>query len=114
MADALRLATFHDTVTYFARRFEQDALEEQPRLRSAGLRPEFMERNRFERAFYRFELYRIIITRNPPTMRQELRDLFFSFFSTWEIEQLACVRDYLIRLVAERKTSPCRRASIIS
>ena len=59
------------------------------------------ELNRYERAFYRFELYCNLyhnIT-NPVISLEDQRVFFFSKFSPWENEQLACVHAYLIRLL---------------
>ncbi|KAH8597368.1 hypothetical protein B0O99DRAFT_684699 [Bisporella sp. PMI_857] len=60
------------------------------------------ELKRYERAFYRFELYCNLFggLKSPSLSLQEQRDAFFSKFSPSENEQLACVHDYLCRLLS--------------
>jgi hypothetical protein len=55
------------------------------------------EKRRIYRSFYRFELFRALFTysRSFDAMDQSL--LFLSIFKLWEVEELACVRDYMIR-----------------
>lgn len=65
------------------------------------------EKRRIYRALYRFELFRALFAeprdiRISPEARgcfdaidQSL--LFLSIFKTWEVEELACVRDYITR-----------------
>ncbi|KAH8808779.1 hypothetical protein F5884DRAFT_381720 [Xylogone sp. PMI_703] len=56
------------------------------------------EKRRIYRALYRFELYCVIFNE-----RMRLFDnvdqtiIFFSMFKPWEMEELACVRDYIMR-----------------
>ena len=59
------------------------------------------ELNRYQRAFYRFELYCNLYHdfKIPLISLEEQRVFFFSNFSPWENEQLACVHAYLIRLI---------------
>ena len=64
------------------------------------------EKRRIYRAFYRFELFRALFSeprgiKIPPESRrcfdamdQSLQ--FLSIFKAWEVEELACVRDYII------------------
>jgi hypothetical protein len=65
--------------------------------------PSQAEIERVERAFYRFEIYCTMFRYGQANYRfdiSEQRRLFFSHFSPWENEQLACIHDYLARLVA--------------
>jgi len=65
--------------------------------------PSQAETERVERAFYRFEIYCTMFRYGQANYRfhiSEQRRLFFSHFSPWENEQLACIHDYLARLVA--------------
>ncbi|KAH8592046.1 hypothetical protein B0O99DRAFT_744069 [Bisporella sp. PMI_857] len=59
------------------------------------------ELNRFQCAFYRFEMYCNLFgdLKHPVLSLQEQKDTFFSNFSPWENEQLACVYGYLYRLL---------------
>jgi len=69
--------------------------------------PSSNEKRRIYRALYRFEMFRVLFTesygeRIPTDSRQLLDEtdqgfLFFTIFETWEIEELACVRDWNIR-----------------
>lgn len=62
----------------------------------------FQSPSRYEREFYRFELYCNLYHdfKTPVMSLEEQRVFFFSNFSPWENEQLTCVHDYLIRLLA--------------
>ena len=64
--------------------------------------PTKSELNRFRRSFYRFQLYCNLFgdLEHPTFSLQEQRIVFFSRFSPWENEQLACVHDYLCRLLS--------------
>ena len=66
------------------------------------------ELNRFERAFYRYQLYCNLYgdLMNPILSVQDQSSEFLHMFSYWENEQLACVRDYLFRLIAPCKSYP--------
>lgn len=105
MFDGILLEGSHAIVTDFAGRFAQAALENEPRLRSAGLQLTSTELHRFQRAFYRFDLYCRTANGVPPADPEELQNRFFKHYSACELEQIACVRDFLIREIAKRKTS---------
>lgn len=65
------------------------------------------EKRRIYRALYRFELFRALFTEPrgiqiPPESRRcfdsmDQSLLFLSIFKAWEVEEVACVRDYIIR-----------------
>ncbi|KAG0650785.1 hypothetical protein D0Z07_2215 [Hyphodiscus hymeniophilus] len=65
------------------------------------------EKRRIYRALYRFELFRVLFTEPfdiqlPPKSRScfDAMDqslLFLSIFKAWEVEEIACIRDYIIR-----------------
>ena len=69
------------------------------------------EKRRIHRALYRFELFRVLFTEPTNTedypkdewyftaLEQSL--LYLHCFRVWEIEELACVRDYMIRRYTE-------------
>ncbi|KAI1421802.1 hypothetical protein F5Y12DRAFT_765979 [Xylaria sp. FL1777] len=99
LVDALPLVRFHTKVSYLATRFAHYALEKQPRLLEAG-ELDHKELCRFERALYRFQLYRNLVGSEYFT-DEELGSMFFDYFSTWENEQLVCTYEYLIGLVAK-------------
>lgn len=101
LADALPLARFHEKVNYLATQAADDALTRQPRLLATGESPTCAEIYRFERALYRFQLYCNVVGRLYPA--EELDELFFEQFATWENEQLACIHEHLVRAVSIRK-----------
>lgn len=65
------------------------------------------EKRRIYRALYRFELFRVLFTEprgmQIPSESRRCFDsmdqsfLFLSIFKVWELEELACVRDYIIK-----------------
>lgn len=101
LADALSLERFHRYVDYFADQYSAEAIGKQPRLLGLG-KPSHAELLRFQRAFYRFQLYCNVVGQRA-SEPQEMRDMFFGHFAAWENEQLACVYEYLMRVVAKRK-----------
>ncbi|KAH8156028.1 hypothetical protein CIB48_g12219 [Xylaria polymorpha] len=102
LADAFPLVQFHEIVSYFATRFAREALKKQPRLLETG-EPEHEELCRIERALYRFQLYCNLVVPPPQIRCSDLRGdfQFFSYFATWENEQLACIHEYLVRLIVK-------------
>lgn len=106
LVDALPLERFHRFVDYFAKQFAKEALERQPRLAiEEQPKPARDEICRFQRAFYRVQLYRNVVGQIFPVTDDELRKMFFGHYVAWENEQLACVHDHLVRVVAKRKQS---------
>ncbi|KAI0007425.1 hypothetical protein F4779DRAFT_592003 [Xylariaceae sp. FL0662B] len=103
LVDALPLERFHKFVHYLAALFAGEALERQPRLLALGEQPNpsCEEIRRFERALYRFQLFCNIVGELDPIEDEELREMFFDHFSAWENEQLACLHDFLVRVVAK-------------
>ncbi|KAK8118069.1 uncharacterized protein PG998_006350 [Apiospora kogelbergensis] len=99
LVDALPLVHFHQFVDYLASSFATEAFDKQPQF-SGTAAPSQVEICRFQRAFYRFQLYCNVVGRDVSD-EGALRDLFFDYFAAWENEQLACVNDYLMRLVAK-------------
>ncbi|KAI1408104.1 hypothetical protein F5Y13DRAFT_114782 [Hypoxylon sp. FL1857] len=102
LADALPLARFHEKVSYLASQAAYEALEKQPRLLAIGESPTptCEELCRFERALYRFQLYCNVVGPTFPLTDEELLDMFFEHFATWENEQLACIHEHLVRVVS--------------
>ncbi|KAI1377752.1 hypothetical protein F4677DRAFT_415410 [Hypoxylon crocopeplum] len=103
LVDALPLERFHHFVNYFANTLANEALEKQPRLLALGEQPKpsCEEIHRFERALYRFQLYCNVVGDVFPEDLDKLRDMFFVHFAAWENEQLACIHEYLMRVVAK-------------
>ncbi|KAK8045754.1 hypothetical protein PG996_013818 [Apiospora saccharicola] len=98
LVDALPLERFHRYVDWFANLYSAEAIGTQPRLLALG-KPSHTELLRFQRAFYRFQLYCNVVG-SRASEPQEMRDMFFSHFAAWENEQLACVYEYLMRVIA--------------
>jgi hypothetical protein len=63
--------------------------------------PSHMEIARIQRAFYRFEMFCNLFRRavDMDLQNYEKRLMFLRHFSFWENEQLACVHDFLTRLI---------------
>lgn len=97
---------------YFAADFASSACSEMYPLNSGNgdqtvpPPPSASEIHRMERNFFRFELY-CNIFRNYKTVNEkrfspeEQREVFLKQFPPWEVEQLVCVRDYLLRYIAD-------------
>jgi hypothetical protein len=103
LVDALPIGNLHSCVEFFATRFVAEMFS--PSSTFAYIDPPSawpLSRNemiRIQRTFYRFEVY-CNLFRNPERFDfREQRDLFFFKFSHWENEQLACVYDYLFRVI---------------
>jgi hypothetical protein len=108
---AVRMERLHSQVGILARQFAEAALAEKfaatigvPSNTSnvECAPPTSRELCRFERAFFRFETYINFarITYGDPKGSGYRMDPFFQNFSPWENEQLACIHDFLFRLVS--------------
>lgn len=99
IADGVAVSRLYHQITQLATNFSSEASS------VVGTTVSKIELNRFQRAFYRFEMYYNIFggPNNPLMSVEEQRDAFFSNFSPWENEQLACVHDYLYRLLIPGK-----------
>ncbi|MCJ1256204.1 hypothetical protein MMC24_004024 [Lignoscripta atroalba] len=106
--DAISVSNLHCHVDYFIKKFTSSILSVHPV--SGTIDPDYSppsmnEVCRIQRIFYRFELYCNLFreyNRRPRDKEHrfsaaEQERLFHRKFATWEIEQLACVRDYLMR-----------------
>jgi hypothetical protein len=104
LSKALSVSKLQSRVEFFARGFTAETLGDSSALGYLDHAPPHWrlsrtEVNRIHRAFYRFEVY-CNLFRDPTLFNlSEQKDLFFSRFSNWENEQLACVHDFLFRLV---------------
>ncbi|XXG95268.1 hypothetical protein Hte_001529 [Hypoxylon texense] len=104
LSEALPMSRFHKIVSYFATQLAstalnraRDDLRESPRQAT----PTDTEVCRVQRALYRLQLHCNMFDRLYYISGPMQRKYFFRHFSTWENEQLACVRDLLIGVVAE-------------
>ena len=93
--EALYLSELHKHVQFFAADFASSILDPVYQVEASP-----REIRRFERAFYRFELYCNLFRRRKGCgeerfSAQEQRSYFFARYPPWENEQLACVHDYL-------------------
>lgn len=71
---------------------------------SSDCPPSSREARRFERTFFRFELYCNLFRKQSPTQERterfdgiEQEEIYFQHYAYWENDQLACVHDYLYR-----------------
>ncbi|KAI0379570.1 hypothetical protein F5Y04DRAFT_290175 [Hypomontagnella monticulosa] len=103
LVDALPLSQFHGVVEPLTTRLSSLAFNRAPRrIRETPFQspPTHTEVLRIQRALYRFQLY-CNLFQNEVQDSSRQRGLFFSHFSVWENEQLACVHDLLIEIVAK-------------
>ena len=110
LSEALRLGSLHSTVERFASEFISEMLNTSSKFAYIDAPPGWPvsrhELNRIQRAFYRFEVY-CNLFRDPKVFDSfEIGDLFMFSFSHWENEQLACVHDYLFRVVCPGMNVP--------
>ncbi|KAM5432123.1 hypothetical protein McanMca71_007868 [Microsporum canis] len=116
LSEAVALEDYNRLVNNFARDFARRALSKHPITRVEEKCPwpvTERESYRILRAFYRFELYWKLFqgTEKPRGERHRqltipLKDhskLFFDRFAPWENEQVACIQDFLLRLIDERE-----------
>ena len=100
--DAFVVTRLHQKIKQLARDFALQAKQSRYKPDDArGSAISRLELSRYERAFYRFELYCNLYhdLKTPLMSLEERRTTFFSKFSPWENEQLACVHAYLVRLI---------------
>lgn len=111
---ASALSRTHTVVQHFTRDLVQDTLplsrEELGLERSDHTRASPSEVFRIHRALYRFQVYCNLFFRDEKDFRPDrerrsalcalLHVYFFGLFSTWVNEQLACVHDYLERVLS--------------
>jgi hypothetical protein len=111
-SEVLPLGRLAKCINYFAGDFASNTLAARP---PVTLPPSREELNRIKRAFYRFEIYSNIFDgMSPPSWASQSLvpqgqvqltpwAIFFASFSPWENEQLACVHDYFVTLLAPSK-----------
>lgn len=111
---AAAISKFHAVVQHFAQDFVGRSIRsgKYPRkFRRQACRINDTEYFRVQRALYRFQLYCNLFYRNTRDLtpdaarRQEIEHLlhmvFFRHFPQWENEQLACIHDYLERVLSD-------------
>lgn len=110
LADALAVSEIYEHVRYFVDDFASSALSEYLVSGDKELSPSPLssnERCRLEGVFLRLELFCNLFRERAQKQARftpdELSDIFFSKFSPWENEQLACVNDYLTDKILIRK-----------
>ena len=100
LCDAIRIAKLHACVSELALQFIATVTTKSSIIASRSVtRAEIC---RIERALYRFELFCNLFRgfeNSHHRLLERLFDRFFFNFSPWEIEQLACVHDYLVQLI---------------
>lgn len=99
LCDAVLAAKLHACVSELALQFIATTAKKSP---VCGTRPATRaETSRVERAMYRFEIFCNLFREFwDSDFLEQLWDFFFSNFSPWENEQLACVHDYLVQAVS--------------
>lgn len=109
LGTACRLGKLHACIYQLAQDFALEAMACHPLNQNRrSLTPQ--ELCRIERTLYRFEVYCNLL-RGAPQERydqdddiadavEERNELFFENFASYEIEQLGCIHDFLVRLVS--------------
>lgn len=100
LCDAIRIAKLHACVSELALQFIAVVTTKSSIIESRSVtRAEIC---RIERALYQFELFCNLFRGfedSDYSLLKRLFDTFFDKFSPWEIEQLACVHDYLVQII---------------
>lgn len=100
LCDAIRIAKLHACVSELALQFIETVTTKSSIIVSRSVtRAEIC---RIERALYRFETFCNLFRGFESSHHRLLERLFATFFfnfSPWEIEQLACVHDYLVQMI---------------
>ncbi|KAK2882611.1 hypothetical protein FQN49_000183 [Arthroderma sp. PD_2] len=115
LSEAAALEDFHRLVLRFSASFASNALSKHPVTGAAEEKPLPLSRResyRIQRALYRFELYWNLfkgmeqawpprrVNAPAPSVKYQ-SECFFDRFAPWENEQLACIHDFLLRVIDE-------------
>lgn len=104
-----RIGRLSGCVSQLAHKFASGAIARAPLNRRESAAPTSQELHRIQRTLYRFEIYRNLF-REPAQAQSGVADrqyeLFFESFTSWEIEQLGCFHDFLVRSVWPGEFSP--------
>ncbi|TGO47290.1 hypothetical protein BCON_0285g00150 [Botryotinia convoluta] len=109
ICDALFLSKLHSHVVYFTNDFISKAFASRIFTKNNSitiwqLPASDKEKRRIQRTFYHFQIYCYIVygkkTLFPVHLHLDQNRIFFNHFSVWENEQLACVHDYMFRIIA--------------
>lgn len=95
LSQAIPLARLHETIEYFTDSLVFTVFAQKPCANPVSR----TERLRIGRNFYRFQVYCNLFQNMrmiPINADHDQRDSYFSQFAPWEIEQLACIHDYLL------------------
>lgn len=101
LEQAYRTGKLCGCVSQLAHRFASDAMARAP-LNRCKFAPTPQEMHRIQRTLYRFEIYRNLFREFAQAQSgviDQQYELFFESFASWEIEQLGCVHDFLVRSV---------------
>ncbi|KAI0162260.1 hypothetical protein GGR57DRAFT_498601 [Xylariaceae sp. FL1272] len=103
LIDAIAMVKFHKIVRALADSAARETLANEYHLTAYGQSAiaNREEIHRFQRALYRFQLYCNVVGEVRHDRVFEVAQWFFQFGSAIENEQLACIHDYIVRVVAE-------------
>lgn len=109
LRDAIEVGQLHCAVDIFTRRFITKALHSRSGSYESAAPVTRLERLRIERAFYRFEIYCNMF--RPASSNYGGRDTFrspekyayFRHYEPWEVEQIGCIHDFLVRTIEPGK-----------
>ncbi|CZR55846.1 uncharacterized protein PAC_05734 [Phialocephala subalpina] len=108
LSNALPISKIHSHVHHFAADFCSRSQETWP-IDFGSTEISRVEVTRFERAFYRFELYCSLFRHagKPICSFDEQKRIYFDKFPPWENEQLTCIHDYLFRAMSSDNVVYC-------
>lgn len=103
LIEAIPISRFHFHLQALTEMFIKATFSKSP-LEEYSSVATHQERNRIERAFYRFEIYCNLFRESRRSAEsivyEEQRELFFQNFAAWENEQLGCIHDFLFEVIA--------------
>ncbi|KAF7920498.1 hypothetical protein EAE99_008111 [Botrytis elliptica] len=106
LCDALFLSKLHSHVVYFTNDFISKAFASSIFTKNIPiamwqLPASDEEKRRIQRTFYHFQIYCCLVYGGfSDHLHFDQNRIFFNHFSVWENEQLACVHDYMFRIIA--------------
>jgi hypothetical protein len=107
LSQVLSLARLYNIINFFTTDLVSPILTQNPlsgdkEVTSSWQPLSQSERNRIQCNFYRFQIYCNLFRdkkNGPFHSDDDQRDNYFAHFAPWENEQLACINDYLLRII---------------
>ncbi|KAJ5578184.1 uncharacterized protein N7459_007148 [Penicillium hispanicum] len=106
LTQARSLIRLHNAVKFHRDRLASEVLSSNPVSAASAVSPvrplSKAEETRIDCSLYRFQIYCNLFRdwkKIPDSFHFDQAEVFFSLFAPWENEQLACIHDYLLRIV---------------